>query len=90
MFRSARQDPRDHAALLILLHGYCSCNEHNEVFTAYSSRHVGEFHQLLLGGGGEVFLPLLQFFKYTSWFRAHTLESYVIFGEHLDFYFFKS
>lgn len=50
MFRSARQDPRDHAALLILLHGYCSCNEHNEVFTAYSNRHVGEFQQLLLGG----------------------------------------
>lgn len=52
MFRSASHDPGDDAALVILLHDYGGCNEHNEVFIVCSNRHVGEVHQLLPGEGG--------------------------------------
>lgn len=50
-FRSACHDPSDDAALVILLHVYGGCNEHNEVFIVCSNRHVGEDPQLLLGQG---------------------------------------
>lgn len=52
MFRSACHDPSDDAVLVILLHVYGGCNEHNEVFIVCSNRQVGEVHQLLLGEGG--------------------------------------
>lgn len=52
MLRSACHDPSDDAALVILLHDYGGCNEHNEVFIVCSNRHVGEIHQLLLGEEG--------------------------------------
>lgn len=42
MFRSACHDPSDDLALVILLHVYGGCNEHNEVFIVCSNRHVGE------------------------------------------------
>lgn len=52
MFRSACHDPSDDAVLVILLHVYGGCNEHNEVFIVGSNRRVGEVHPLLRGEGG--------------------------------------